>query len=37
VRTVLASPDPPVLVVRLRNRREVNAWLDGPVTAARSG
>jgi adenylate kinase family enzyme len=36
VRTVLASPDPPV-VVRLRNRREVNAWLDGPVAAVRSG
>jgi adenylate kinase family enzyme len=33
VRTVLASPDPPV-VVRLRSRREVNAWLDGPVTAS---
>jgi adenylate kinase family enzyme len=32
VRTVLASPDPPV-VVRLRSRREVYAWLDGPVTA----
>jgi adenylate kinase family enzyme len=32
VRTVLASPDPPV-VVRLRTRREVNAWLDGPVAA----
>jgi len=37
VRTVLASPDPPV-VVRLRNRREVDAWLDGPVAArARDG
>jgi len=36
VRTVLDSPDPPV-VVRLRNRREVNAWLDGPVAAAARG
>ena len=32
VRTVLASPDPPV-VVHLRNRREVHGWLDGPVAA----
>jgi adenylate kinase family enzyme len=32
VRTVLASADPPA-VVRLRNRREVRRWLDGPVTA----
>lgn len=32
VRTVLASPDPPA-VVRLRDRREVRGWLDGPVAA----
>lgn len=30
VRRVLASPEPPV-VVRLRHRREVRGWLDGPV------
>jgi adenylate kinase family enzyme len=30
VRTVLASADPPA-VVRLRNRREIRTWLDGPV------
>jgi len=29
---VLASDDPPV-VVRLRTRREVHGWLDGPVAA----
>jgi adenylate kinase family enzyme len=29
---VLASDDPPV-VVRLRTRREVDGWLDGPVAA----
>ena len=34
VRTVLAGPDPPV-VVRLRSRREVRGWLSGPVAAAR--
>ena len=32
VRRVLASDDPPP-VVRLRTRREVHAWLDGPVAA----
>ena len=32
VRTVLASPDAPV-VVRLRNRTEVRGWLNGPVAA----
>ena len=32
VQGVLAADDPPV-VVRLRNRREVHAWLDGPVAA----
>lgn len=32
VHSVLASPDPPT-VVRLRSRREVTAWLDGPVAA----
>jgi len=32
VRRVLASDDPP-LVVRLRTRREVHAWLAGPVAA----
>jgi len=32
VHQVLASTDPP-LVVRLRNRDEVAAWLDGPVAA----
>ncbi len=32
VRAVLAAPDPPV-VVRLRDRREVRGWLDGPVAA----
>ena len=32
VRTVLASARPPV-VVRLRSRREVRGWLDGPVAA----
>jgi adenylate kinase family enzyme len=30
VRRVLASADPPA-VVRLRTRREIHAWLDGPV------
>jgi adenylate kinase family enzyme len=30
VRAVLAAPRPPV-VVRLRDRREVRGWLDGPV------
>jgi hypothetical protein len=35
VRTVLASADAPV-VVRLRGRREVRAWLDGPVAALAS-
>ena len=32
VMQVLAAGAPPV-VVRLRTRREVHAWLDGPVTA----
>jgi adenylate kinase family enzyme len=32
VRKVLAMPDGPP-VVRLRNRREVAAWLEGPVAA----
>ena len=32
VRQVLASASPPT-VVRLRTRREVHAWLDGPVAA----
>jgi adenylate kinase family enzyme len=32
VRAVLAAPDPPV-TVRLRDRREVRGWLDGPVAA----
>jgi len=32
VHQVLASTDPPT-VVRLRNRAEVTAWLDGPVAA----
>ena len=32
VHGVLASDDPPT-VVRLRTRREVHAWLDGPVAA----
>ncbi len=32
VRAVLAAPRSPV-VVRLRNRREVRGWLDGPVAA----
>jgi adenylate kinase family enzyme len=32
VRAVLASPDAPT-VVRLRHRREVRGWLDGPVAA----
>jgi adenylate kinase family enzyme len=32
VRGVLESDDPPV-VVRLRTRREVHAWLDGPVAS----
>jgi adenylate kinase family enzyme len=32
VRTALAAPRPPV-VVRLRDRREVRGWLDGPVAA----
>jgi adenylate kinase family enzyme len=32
MRVVLASGDAPV-VVRLRNRREVHAWLAGPVAA----
>jgi len=27
----VASPNGPPVVVRLRNRREVHAWLDGPV------
>ena len=38
VRTVVASKEAPV-VVRLRTRREVRGWLDGPVTAgsARTG
>jgi len=30
IRQVLASADPPA-VVRLRTRREIHAWLDGPV------
>ncbi|HXV93717.1 MAG TPA: AAA family ATPase [Pseudonocardia sp.] len=34
VRDVLAAPQPPT-VVRLRHRRDVRAWLDGPVSAAR--
>jgi hypothetical protein len=34
VRKVLASAEPPA-VVRLCSRREVRAWLDGPVAAAR--
>jgi adenylate kinase family enzyme len=32
VRQVLAADDPPP-VVRLRTRREVHAWIDGPVAA----
>jgi hypothetical protein len=32
IRSVLASADPPT-VVRLRNRREIQGWLDGPVSA----
>jgi adenylate kinase family enzyme len=35
VRTVLASAEAPV-VVRLRGRREVLGWLDGPVAALTS-
>ena len=33
---VLSAPDPPV-VVRLRSRREVRAWLDGPLAAVAAG
>jgi len=36
VRGVLGSDDAPT-VVRLRTRREVQAWLDGPVAALAVG
>ncbi|MEN3263924.1 MAG: hypothetical protein V7646_818 [Pseudonocardia sp.] len=35
MRAVLEADSPVVVVVRLRTRRDVHAWLAGPVTAVR--